>query len=221
MQGNPRRGAHVDASPQLGSAAQVKEQRLAAIFKILALLGRGGIKRQHFFAVLFYPQHQAKINRVVVLGERGQVGFHAQQYLLGGGILQHITITDRRIRAAQAFRTQLVLSMHQAGGQLTTGILRQRRRVVVRRGHLIIKQAERLRRGNIRGQYAISGADITHARQGNRLHQHTTDNGGDTSRKRHSHLLYSYTVFLLLLRCLSPGRRRGELTLCKSEQTLT
>ena len=108
-----------------------------------------------------------------------------------------------------------------ASGQFTTGVLGQRRRVVVRGGHLIIEEAERLRRGNIRGQHAISGADITHARQGNRLHQHTTDNGGDTSRKRHSHLLYSYTVFLLLLRCLSPGRRRGEPTLCKSEQALT
>ncbi len=95
------------------------------------MLGGLGFEGEHFLTVFFHAQHQAQIERMIVLGQRGEIGLHADQHMLGGRVLNHITVPYRRIRAAQAVGAQLMVRVHETGGEFAARILGQIGRVVI------------------------------------------------------------------------------------------
>ena len=90
-----------------------------------------GFEREHFLAVFFHTQHQTQVEGVIVFGQRGEIGLHADQHVLGGGILDHIALTYWCIGTAQAVGAQLMLGMHEAGGEFAARVLGQVGRVVI------------------------------------------------------------------------------------------
>ena len=167
MQRDPGSKAHIQTTPDLGATAQIQKQGLATIFQVLATGFRAGRKRHHFIAVFLYPEHEAQIERMVILSEIREIGLHPQQHLLGGGILKYIPITGGHERAAShRAGTQFMIGVHQTRGEHPLTLAGQIGRVVVSRRYLTIEQRQRLGRGHIRRQHTIGGTDIPHACHG-------------------------------------------------------
>ena len=159
VQGHPGRVAGIDAAPEGTGAADVQEQRLAAVLEELAGLGGLGFERQQLLAEFLHTRHETQVDGVVGFGERAQVGLHADQHVLARGIREHLA------GAVGAFGTELVLGMQDASAQFAAGISGQVSRVVVGGRDLIVEHGQRLGRGYIRGQQAIGVADVAHTGQ--------------------------------------------------------
>ena len=162
------RGPHVDAVQKLGAAAHVQEQRLAAVIKELPFIGGAGIKGQHLFTELLHPGDDREIQRVVHLGQFGQVGFQRDQLLLGAGVVDHRVVA-----------LELLLAVQQAGGQFAARVHGQIRRVVIQRRSLGVEHGKRLGGTDVNGEKTVGIGGITHAgKRGNTGGK--GDGGGNT-----------------------------------------
>ena len=111
---------------------------------------------------------------MIALGQRAEVGLHADQGVLGGRVLNHVTAAAQRRGTALAFCPQVVLGVHQAQCQLPPFIVGQVGRVVIGGRHAAVEEREGLGAGHIAGQHAVVSADLTHI-GADRLHADKQD----------------------------------------------
>ena len=144
----------------MGAHADAQEQRLAAVVEVLAVRIGAGAEGEQLVTEFFGADHHAQVHGLAQLGEVAEVRFQAQQHLLGGVVLHRVGAE------LLAVGLEIMLGVHQAGGQLALGAVRQIGRIIIRGGNLGIKHGKRLRGRDVRGQQAVSGGGVAHIRQG-------------------------------------------------------